>query len=266
MFAVSPSGLIEARAASRSLRAIEYARVKGLPLLFDAFLPDSDEATAAVIIVHGGGWVRGDRHTDVQPLFGPLAGAGIAWFSIDYRLATNVMDFGVAVADVQAAIHFIKARASEYNVNPNRLAVIGESAGGQLAAMAILTGGSKASANAFVGLYTPSDLVSLMKEAHYLPADLRKFVIGTPWEKLVLSRVAKLSPLQNLAPCMPPTLLIHGTSDPLVPFSQSIALCDRINKSGGQCELYAVRNAGHGIRWWDNQAYKAKLVDWLRSY
>ena len=165
MFAVSPSGLIEAR-LSRSLHAIEYARIKGVPLLFDASLPESAEAAAAVIIVHGGGWVRGDRHTDVQPLFAPLADAGIAWFSIDYRLASSVMDFGVAVADVQAAIHFIKARCDEYNIDPNRIAVIGESAGGQLAAMAILTGGSKASVNAFVGLYTPSDLVILMKEAH----------------------------------------------------------------------------------------------------
>lgn len=265
MFAVSPSGVVEVSGA-RSLQNIEYARVKGSSLLLDASLPNSRNATAAVIIVHGGGWVRGDRRTDVQPLFAPLTDAGIAWFSIDYRLATNVMDFGVAVADVQAAIQFIKAHAGEYNINPNRLAIIGESAGGQLAAMAILTGGSTASVNAFVGLYTPSDLVSLMKEAHYLPADLRNFVIGTPWEKLVLSRISKLSPLQNLAPGMPPTLLIHGTADPLVPFSQSVALCDRINKSGGHCELYPVQNAGHGIRWWSDGNYKAKLVEWLRNY
>ncbi len=64
MFAVSPSGVVEVSGA-RSLQNIEYARVKGSSLLLDASLPDSREATAAVIIVHGGGWVRGDRCMDV---------------------------------------------------------------------------------------------------------------------------------------------------------------------------------------------------------
>ncbi len=265
MFAVSPSGLVEARSA-RSLQNIEYAKVKGTSLLLDAHLPASHTATDAVIIVHGGGWVRGDRHTDVQPLFAPLAEAGIAWFSIDYRLAKNITDFGVAVADVQAAIRFIKSRTREYNINPNRLAIIGESAGGQLAAMAILSKEPAVQVNGFVGLYTPSDLVTLLKEADFLPADLRRFVVGTPWEKLLMSQVKKLSPLQNLAPCMPPTLLIHGTADPLVPFSQSINLADRINQAGGRCELHPVPGAGHGIRWWDDQSYKAKLIQWLRAY
>ena len=102
MFAVSPSGIIQARGV-RSLHNIEYSRVKGLPLYLDASLPDSDEPTDAVIIVHGGGWVRGDRRTDVQPLFAPLSEAGIAWFSIDYRLAKNVTQFGVAVGSAVVA-------------------------------------------------------------------------------------------------------------------------------------------------------------------
>ena len=265
MFAVSPSGLVEAH-PGRSLQNIEYAKVKGTALLLDAHLPASEKATDAVIIVHGGGWVRGDRVTDVKPLFALLSDADIAWFSIDYRLAKGIIDFGVAVDDVQAAIRFVKARSGEYNINPDRLAIVGESAGGQLAAMAILKGGSAVKVNAFVGFYTPSDLVTLLKEADYLPADLRRFAVGTPWERLVMSQVKKLSPLQNLAPCMPPTLLIHGTADPLVPFSQSINLAARINQEGGRCELYPVPGAGHGIRWWNNQSYKAKLVDWLRSY
>ena len=262
MFAVSPSGLVESRAA-RTLQSIEYAKVKGISLQMDAFLPASDKPTAAAIIVHGGGWVRGDRRVDVQPLFAPLSQARIAWFSIDYRLAKNITQFGVAVADVQAAIRFIKARSGDYNIDPGRLSIVGESAGGQLAAMAILTGKPALRVSTFVGLYIPSDLVTLMKEARYIPEDLRRTIVGKPWEKLVLSQVAKLSPLQNLAPAMPPTLLIHGTADPLVPYNQSVALCDRINQLGGYCELYQVPGAGHGIRWWDDTTYQARLVKWI---
>lgn len=265
MFAVSPSGEIEARSTSLSLRNIEYARVKGQSLLLDGWIPDSSTPTDAVLIVHGGGWVRGDRHTDVAPLFAPLTESRIAWFSIDYRLARNVMQFGVAISDVQAAIRFLKAHAREYNINPDRLAVIGESAGGQLAAMAILNGGPDVAVSAFVGLYMPSDLVTLMKEA-YIPADLRRTIIGTPWEKLVVGQVQKLSPLQNMTARMPSTLLIHGTADPLVPLQQSIDLCDRIRRTGGQCEVHQVHGAGHGIRWWDDAGYKAKLVAWLRNH
>lgn len=251
---------------ARLLQDIEYAKAGGTRLLLDAFLPESDTATDAVIIVHGGGWVRGDRRTEVRPLFQPLADAGIAWFSIDYRLARNVTDFGVAVADVQAAIRFIKSRSREYNINPSRIAIVGESAGGQLAAMAILTGGRDVSVDAFVGLYVPSDLVTLMREANYLPEDLKRFVVGKPWENLVLSRIKKLSPLQNLAPGMPPTLLIHGTADPLVPFTQSENLRDRILATGGTCHLHPVVGAGHGIQWWSDRTYMQILVNWLKNY
>ena len=265
MFAVSPSGTVESRSTGRSLQNIEYARVKGQSLLFDGYLPESADPTDAVLIVHGGGWVRGDRRTDVQPLFAPLTQAGIAWFSIDYRLAKNVMQFGIAIDDVATAIRFLKSHTREYNIKPNRLAVLGESAGGQLAAMALLHGHKDVAVSAFVGLYVPSDLVTLMREA-YIPADLRRTIIGTPWEKLVLSQVKKLSPLHNLSPGLPPTLLIHGTADPLVPISQSVLLRDRIAGAGGTCELYPVQGAGHSIRWWSDVAYQHKLVDWLRRY
>jgi len=75
----------------------------------DASLPLGKMNSPAVIVVHGGGWVGGNRRTTVAPLFQPLTNAGFAWFSISYQFATNVTQFGVAIDDVQSAIRFIKS-------------------------------------------------------------------------------------------------------------------------------------------------------------
>ena len=249
---------------------IEYAKVDDMRLLLDASIPQGVKNAPAVIIVHGGGWVGGNRRTDVAPLFHPLTDAGFAWFSIDYRLATDATQFGVAIEDVESAVRFVKTHAAEFNVDPNRIALIGESAGGQLAAMAALRATPETSVKAVVTLYAPSDLVSLLKTSNYVPAQIRDAVIGTPWERLILAGLAGLSPIDNVRRDMPPFLLIHGTADPLVPFSQSTAMCNKMQSVGASCQLYPVQGAGHGIRWWDSNrnlstAYKDKLIDWLNA-
>jgi alpha-L-fucosidase 2 len=224
-----------------------------------------------VIIVHGGGWVAGDRRTTVAPLFQPLTDAGFAWFSISYRLATNVTQFGVAIDDVQSAIRFIKSHAARYRIDPSRLGLIGESAGGQLASMAVLRGGPGVAVKAVVALYAPSDLVKLAKTSGYVPSSIRDQMMGTPWEGLVLAGLSQLSPINNVRGNLPPFLFIHGTSDTLVPYSQSVDMCQRMRSNGGSCEVYAVEGGGHGIRWWESYpnlaaAYKAKMISWLHAH
>jgi acetyl esterase len=249
---------------------IEYARVNGISLRMDASIPAATKKSPAVIIVHGGAWVAGDRRLNVQPLFQPLTDAGFAWFSISYRLATDISQFGAAVGDVREAIRFVKSHAADYHIDPDKIALVGESAGGQLAAMAVLRGGPDTSVKAMVALYTPSDLVSLAKNSTYIPAALRNSIHGTPWEALVLAGLAQLSPINSVRPGMPPFLLIHGTADSMVPFSQSREMCDRMQQAGASCELYPVVGGGHGMRWWESSpklatAYKQKIVAWLRQ-
>src|SRR5215510_3420077 len=126
------------KAAPRELNAIEYATPNGQSLRFDACIPAGDGPFPAAILVHGGGWVRGDRRVEVAPLFQPLTDANIAWFSISYRLAANPLQFGDAIGDVESAVRFVKSHSAEYRIDPNRVALVGESAGGHLAAMAAL--------------------------------------------------------------------------------------------------------------------------------
>lgn len=186
-----------------------------MSLRLDASLPSRTEPVPAVIIVHGGGWVRGDRRIDVQPLFKPLSDAEFAWFSISYRLAADVTQFGLAVDDVEQAVRFVKAHAAEYKVDPNRIALIGESAGGQLAAIAALRAGPDASVRAVVALSTPTDLVSLFQDSAFIPAQIRNGVRGTPWESLLLAGLSQLSPIENVRGDMPPSFLSTGLPIPL---------------------------------------------------
>lgn len=254
--------------SAQSLHDIEYARPGGVSLRMDASLPESDGPVPAVVIVHGGAWVAGDRKRNVEPLFEPISAAGYAWFSISYRLAKNAMQFGAGVDDVQSAVRFIRAHAAEYNIDPARIALLGESAGGQLAAMAALRGDSDSSVRAVVALYTPTDLVSLAKTSTFIPPSLRDSVRGTVFEGLLMAGLAQLSPVNNVRRDMPPFLFIHGTADAAVPFAQSTDMCDRMKAAGASCEVYPVKGGGHGMRWWESQSgisggYKRKIVEWL---
>jgi alpha-L-fucosidase 2 len=250
-------------------RDVEYVRYGDARLALDAAIPQTSGLAPAVIVVHGGGWVRGDRRVDVAPLLDPLSEAGFAWFSISYRLMNNDAQFGAAIDDVAAAIRFVKAHAAEYHVDPNRIALVGESAGGQLAAMAALRDDSALRVRAVVGLYAPTDLESLARKSQMVPQWIRDNVRGTPWEGLILASLKQLSPIEHVHRGMPPLLLIHGTADTLVPFEQSRAMCERVKAVGGSCELYPVDGAGHGIRWWESTAhakgYKREMVRWLKE-
>jgi acetyl esterase len=250
---------------------IEYAQAAGAPLYMDAAIPEGSGPFPAAIIVHGGGWVRGDRRIDPGPLFRPLTDASIAWFSIDYRLSSDISQFGAAIEDVQNAIRFVKAHAADYRIDPDRIALIGESAGGQLAAMAALDPAPGTRVKAVVALYAPTDLVKLAKDATFVPEQVRDSLRGTPVENLILARLGQLSPVDNIKADAPPFLLIHGTADSLVPFSQSRAMCERMKAAGASCQLYPVQGGGHGIRWWEEshpreaEAYKQVMVRWLRE-
>jgi acetyl esterase len=255
--------LYESAQAAGSLRGIEYSRPGGQPLLFDAQIPEGDGPFPAAILVHGGGWVRGDRRTEMEPLFEPLSRAGIAWFSIDYRLAKDPFSFGVAIRDVEAAVQFLSANASEYRIDPNRIALIGESAGGHLASMAALN--ADLPVKTVILLYAPTDLASLAQNAGLIPDTVRSNMASGFWGSVILTRLSQLSPIEHLRRDMPPFLLIHGTNDPLVPIQQSRNMCRRMTALGNTCEVYPVEGAGHGMRRWRSTAYQEEIVRWLGS-
>lgn len=115
-------------------REISYCNPPvGRDLLLDAFYPEKGKGHTAVLIIHGGGWRSGNRSQHI-PLAQHLAANGFACFTAEYRLSTEAL-YPAAVYDLKAAVRWIRAHAKKYRANPGRIAVIGFSAGGQLAAL-----------------------------------------------------------------------------------------------------------------------------------
>ena len=256
-------------ARAGTLSDVEYARIGDTSLRLDASIPPGNGPFPAAILVHGGGWVRGDRTYNVAPLFKPLEQAGFAWFSISYRLTTDFFTFGAAVDDVTEAVRFVRSHAAEYHIDPNRIALIGESAGAQLAEMSALNSAPETRPNALVAFYSPSNLVSLAESSPLVPDAIRQAVQNTPFAGIIKARLKDLSPVQHLSKDMPPTLLIHGTADPVVPYEQSKAMLDKAQNLGADIQLYTVAGGSHGVWGWDRAgklpAANQFLVNWLRT-
>ncbi len=271
--------VIPARAENRV--NVEYGHAGGVSLRLDMHLPEGPGPFPAAIVVHGGAWVTGDRKANVEPLFEPLSNAQFAWFSISYRLVNDIpssissdktiaslLSMGTAVDDVRQAVQYVKAHALEFRVDPDRIALIGESAGAQLAAMAALKPGPNGDVRALVAFYCPSDLVSLAKTLKQIPDSVRQSIKGTLWETMLNGALRQVSPMTWVSKDAPPVLLIHGTADTVVPFEQSTAFCAAINAAGGSCTLYPVPGGGHGMRSWDTKSttgYRPAMIDWLRK-
>jgi acetyl esterase len=267
-------------ASGRALENIEYAQVSGQALRLDAYIPDGPGPHPAAIIVHGGAWVTGDKARSVRPLFKPLADAGIAWFSIEYRLARGnnpeslisiegLAALASASDDVRNATAYVRSHANEWSINPEKIILIGESAGAHLASMAALKPAPGQPPQAVVAFYSPSDLEKLAKTSPRIPDSLRNLLKGSPLEAILLNGLRQLSPQTWISKSAPPFLMIHGTADMTVPFEQSEAMCAALRDAGANCELFPVAGAGHGFNYWETQpsmtAYKAKMISWIQS-
>ena len=114
---------------------VEFAKPGGVAMTLDLRVPDGKGPLPTAIIVHGGSFSHGNKRTYVTPLFDVLSNAGFAWFTINYRLAPDYQ-FPAAVDDVQSAVIWVKSNAPKYRIDPKRVVLIGESAGGYLVAYA----------------------------------------------------------------------------------------------------------------------------------
>ncbi|MCX6624869.1 MAG: M20/M25/M40 family metallo-hydrolase, partial [Acidobacteria bacterium] len=247
---------------------IEYARPEGgAPLRLDAGIPQGAGPFPAVIFVHGGGFVGGARQPLFKPLYAPMTDAGIAWFTIDYRVAP-AHRFPAAVDDVEAAVRFVRTHAAEYHVDPKRIALIGDSAGGHLVAYAGANTEPASRVSAVVSFYGPHDFTRNGSERMAQAA--RTFLgLTDDTSAEARKRLLEASPVSRVRRGMPPYLLIHGTADGVVPFAQSEELCARMRAAGASCELIPVSGGGHGLLTWEGnperEAYKRKMFTWLRA-
>ncbi len=248
---------------------IEFAKPNGISLKLDAYVPDGKGPFPTVIIVHGGGFTKGDQRSFVPPLFPILTEAGFAWFTIDYRLYPQA-NFPDNAYDVETAIRWIKAHAKEYKVDLKRLVLMGESAGGTLVSYNAVRAKSDTRVNAVVVFYGVHDWAmrhddeiagrvapSIWRDAFKIPKE------GDPTQAKVLQDVSAITYVKK---GLPPFLLIHGTDDKQVSYQQSVQFQKKMTAIGNSCELITVEGGPHGMGVINNfPETKVKMIAWMKK-
>lgn len=240
-----------------------------VPLLLDLYLPtDVAPPFPTIVWLHGGGWLTGSKDGSKGEF---LADAGYAVASIDYRLSP-VAPWPAQIHDCKGAVRWLRAHAATHQLDPDRIGAWGPSAGGHLAACLGTMGGvskvriggltidlegtvggnleRSSRVAAVVDWFGPTDFLSMDQfpgsQSHDAPLSFESQLLGGPIQGLPeLARSA--DPIRFLSHDDPPALVVHGTADPIVPYSQSSALCRRACDGFGLAyTLDTIDNGAHG--------------------
>ena len=237
---------------------IAFSRPDGRALTMNAYIPTGPGPFPTVIIAHGGGWEGGDKVVYVPPIFKPLAKAGMAWFSIDYRLLPYVHN-QEQMEDFRAAIRYVKQHAARYHVDTSRMAFFGESASGQMVTQVGAQPCPGCEVQAIVCFY---GVYKFEEGGRFAPRLDRMFGADRTPETL-----RQYSPIYLAHAGMPPVLLVQGDKDPLI--AGSTEYIERLKEIGVPHEYVVVPGAPHGIENWEGHPewtfYKEKVVDWLKA-
>jgi acetyl esterase/lipase len=256
-----------------------YASIDGHDLNVDVYLPETAEPVPAVVYVHGGGWSGGSR-SESAPWQQWLSDQGYAVFSIDYRLAPTPR-WEDAVGDVKCALGWVRANAAEYGVDAANVSIAGDSAGGHLSMMAAYTVGDPALAPScavdeapvasVMSWFAPTDLASLEADSD-MPDSARGYLTEFLGAGLAEepSRYEAASPLTYARPGLPPTMIVQGGADRLVPLEQGEALAAALEQEGVPVATLDLPWAHHGFtgQWgsWASQALRPAVVDFLAEH
>jgi len=219
-----------------------------------------------VIVIHGGGWVEGDKERMLEAFCLPFVQHGFVVANVEYRLA-QAATAPAAVNDVLEAAKWFRDRAADYKVDPNRIIVIGSSAGGHLAMMVGMAPesaglGPSIKIAAIINFYGISDVPDQLEGPH-LQSYAVTWIPGQP-DRMALAK--KLSPIAYVRKGLPPVLSIHGDADPVVPYGQSVRLTKELKAAGDQAELITVRGGEHGFQPEEMSKLWPQIFKWLKKY
>ncbi|MEK7949830.1 alpha/beta hydrolase [Luteolibacter soli] len=246
---------------------IEYSQAGGESLCLDASIPEGSGPFPAAILIHGGGWGSGDKAADFVPLSKSLTKEGIAWFSINYRLAPK-HPWPACFDDVQTAIRWVRTNATAYNVDPKRIALIGYSAGGQLATLAAIRADESTRVQAVVGFAPAVELVADMQRRGEVGVAMRNLLgLSDKLDDAALAKIASISPAEEIKPGLPPFFIVEGTADQSVRHVETLAFIQRLKQAQGSCALLEMKDAPHRIAEWPKFSpdYAEKTAAWLKT-
>lgn len=240
------------------IRDIAYG--EGLAQRLDLFLPAGKvegrgALRPAAIVLHGGGWHSGSR-SETEHIANYFARKGFVVANVDYSLAPGT--WPAQMFDAAESVWWIKGHAKEYAIDTKRVLVVGISAGGHIAASL-----------AQISIKHPHD-ESLDSSVHGVvsfwgPWDLTKPILGGFDLVSGLLRVdtqkarRDASPLSNLHKKSPPTLMLHGTHDRVVPFEDAKTACNVLVENGLECTLVPLQSMGH--KWPRDSRHIVKATD-----
>lgn len=272
-------------------RDVIYCRKLGVCLTMDVFTPKEHANGAGVVAVISGGWVS--RHADLESgkiFAAELLRRGYTVFAVLHgsQPKFNILE---AVEDMHKAIRFIRHNAKSYGIDPNRIGITGASAGCHLALMMAVEGNDgdpnakdpvnreSSKVEAVAGFFPPVDFFNyggegksaepLIKVGPFAPAfDFRERDLTNNWKPVSDERrkeiLKQLSPIYHVTPQTPPTLLIHGDLDFLVPIQQSKIMIEKLKANKVPCDLIVHKGGSHGWNGIDKDV--VKLADWFDKY
>ncbi len=255
-----------------------YKRIGDEELKLQVFRPGAaslGDKRPAIVWIHGGAWVGGT--TDgTAPHAAYFASRGMVAFNINYRLARpGGVTVGDCLADCRSALRYLRTHASDLGLDPDRIAVAGDSAGGHLAAsLGTLSGFDNAGddlsvsgrANAMI-LYNP---IIDMTEGDWI-----RYAVGgrsladksspRPTGPADLELARSLSPLFHVAPGQPPAIVLHGRADTVVPASQAERFAAASGSVGNRCDLVLYEGIGHAFVVAAYKSPEAVVVEAIRA-
>ncbi|MEQ7801109.1 alpha/beta hydrolase [Pedobacter sp. ASV1-7] len=251
---------------------VVYTKVNDWEGKLDLYLPPAQNGPSPVVInIHGGGWNKGNKES--QTGFSGFFKRGYAVANIAYRL-TGVATAPAAVEDTRCALIYLINNAKKLNIDPNKIVIMGGSAGGHLALMGgllennpIFDTNCKGTKNIKVAAIIDKYGITDVWDWGY--GTLKTSKSATSWlgDKAKDKDFAKsVSPLYQVKKTSPPVFIVHGDADPIVPYEQSVALKAKLDELGVKNEFITVKGGQHGkFEAEDNRMVNAKIMDFLKG-
>jgi len=220
--------------AAKPPRECVYREIDGQKLKAFVFFPPggfSSGPTSAILLFHGGAWTMGSADWTFEA-GRRFAALGMVAVSVDYRLSQGIITPIEAVDDTRAAFRWVRLHATEFHIDPERVAGYGVSAGGQLVAVAAMV---DAPDNGIDGTSSKPDLLLLWSPAVFAPKHLFQ---GR-------GNASDHSPMQHAGAATPPTCIINGDKDTVTPIQDAQDFRERVVRAGGVCELHVYPGVGH---------------------
>ncbi|MGJ8643503.1 MAG: alpha/beta hydrolase fold domain-containing protein [Luteolibacter sp.] len=205
------------------------------PLVADFYQSVADNPIPAVLLIHGGGWNNKERRSDMTAIAKSLTKRGYFVMNTTYRLTPD-WKFPAQTEDINEALAYMRRNATELNIDPDRIATFGYSAGAHLASLAGLD--PKNRVKAIVSGGTPADL-------RFWPnGKLTGLLLGGPL-KGNEDIYREASPVTHITPNSPPVFLYHGTGDTLVPTKHTETYIASLEKHQVTHEVYWIKGRSH---------------------